>query len=85
MFPKGGNTMNYRDMKIEDIIKYCQEHNEVAWLKETAAKTLPTADGGERKISFIEIKLAFVNKFMPEIAPKAKEKKPSMYEIIANL
>lgn len=38
-----------------------------------------------RPITFIQIKQAFVEKFMPEIAPKAKEKKPSMYELISNL
>lgn len=28
----------HKDMKIEEIIAYCQEHNEVEWLKATAAK-----------------------------------------------
>ena len=37
-----------------------------------------------RPISFIQIKLEFVNKFMPEIAPKA-EKKTSMYDKIMAL
>jgi hypothetical protein len=36
-------------------------------------------------ISFIQIKLDFVNEFMPEIAPVKKEKKPTMYELIKNL
>lgn len=39
----------------------------------------------ERPISFINIKLAFCEKFMPELIPEAKEKKASMYEIIAAL
>lgn len=39
----------------------------------------------KRPISFIEIKTAFVEKFMPEIAPKKKEKKPSMYDLIKAL
>lgn len=77
--------MNYKDMRIEDIIEYCQKNKEVDWLKETAAKTYKTEDGKERRISFIELKLAFVKKFMPEIAPKAQAKKPSMYDLIANL
>lgn len=38
-----------------------------------------------RNISFIEIKQAFCEKFMPELLPEAKEKKPSMYDIIAAL
>lgn len=78
--------MNYKDMKIEDIIAWCQENNQVEWLKEVASKTFPTEEEGKvRKISFIELKLEFVRKFMPEIAPKAQGKKPSMYDLIANL
>ena len=33
--------MNYKNIDIHYIIKYCQEHNEVEWLKETAAKQVP--------------------------------------------
>lgn len=77
--------MNYNTMKIEDIIKWCQDNNEVAWLKETASKTFTNEEGKERRISFIELKIEFVKKFMPEIAPKAGPKKPSMYDIIADL
>lgn len=77
--------MNYKDMRIEDIIDWCQKNNEVAWLKETAEKLYTTKDGKERRISFIELKLEFVKKFMPEIAPKAQAKKPTMYDLIKNL
>lgn len=95
--------MNYQDMSIEDIIQWCKDNNQVAWLKETASqkveyKVYPrvkengrwrTDKTGEpkiemRPISFIQIKIAFVNKFMPEIAPKAK-KKESMYDRIMAL
>lgn len=77
--------MNYKDMKIEDIIAWCKKNGEVEWLKEIAAKTYETEDGKERRISFIELKLEFVKKFMPEIAPKSQPKKPSMYDLIAKL
>lgn len=76
--------MNYKDMKIEDIIAWCQANKQTDWLKAQATKTF-TKDGKERKITFIELKLAFVKEFMPEIAPKAQPKKPSMYELIAKL
>jgi hypothetical protein len=39
----------------------------------------------ERSISFIQLKMDFVEEFMPEIAPKKKEDKVSMYELIAAL
>ena len=77
--------MNYKDMKIEDIINWCVANGQVAWLKAESAKTYKTEDGKERRISFIELKLAFVKEFMPEIAPKAQTKKPSMYDLIAKL
>jgi hypothetical protein len=77
--------MEYKNMKIEDIIEWCQENNQVDWLKETVNKTFPTEVEGEvRKISFIELKLEFVRKFIPELAPKAKEK-ISMYDRINSL
>lgn len=34
----------------------------------------------EKPITFIEVRTAFVEKFMPEFAPKKKEKKPTMYD-----
>lgn len=72
--------MEFRTINLDDIINYCQEHKEVAWLKETVATPID-----DRKISFIELKLQFCKKFMPEILPAGKPKKPSMYERIANL
>lgn len=101
--------MNYQSMKIEDIIKWCQENNQVEWLKaemekETECEVYPrkkitTEDGKKisvadktqkptiemRPISFIQVKLDFVEKFMPEIAPKKKEKKLNMYELVKSL
>ena len=35
-----------------------------------------------RPITFIQIKNDFVNMFMPEIAPKKKEAKATMYDLI---
>ena len=89
--------VTYKNMDIEDIIKWCQENGEVKWLKEIAATTFPVKDAegkpvlkkdGQpktRNISFIELKLAFVKKFMSELAPKAKAKTVSMYDRIGNL
>ena len=112
--------MNFKDMDINDIINWCKENNQVAWLKETASKQVEykvypkvkvakvDANGNAvlskkgkpmytttvdktatpviemRPISFIQIKMAFVEKFMPEIAPK-KSKKKTMYDLIAEL
>jgi hypothetical protein len=95
--------MEYKDMKIEDIINWCVEHKEVKWLKEKAQekrefKVYPkvekdgkmVADKTQepviemRPISFVQLKKDFTEKFMPEIAPK-KNKKPNMFELIAEL
>lgn len=72
--------MDYKTMKLDDIINWCKANNQVAWLKAEAAKTI-----GERRITFIELKKAFVDKFMPEIAPKAAKKAPTMFDKIAAL
>lgn len=94
--------MNYRTMTVDDIISWCQENNQVEWLKETAKKTVEkkvypkvTKDGKKVldktveptikmvPISFIELKLEFVNKFMPELAPVKKSM--NFRDKIANL
>jgi hypothetical protein len=78
--------MEYRDIKVDDIINWCVKHNETEWLKRTADKVIPNKDGeGEHRITFIELKLEFVKKFMPEIAPESKPKRPSMYDRIKAL
>ena len=38
-----------------------------------------------RPITFIQLKNEFVKEFMPELMPKKKETKPTMYELIAAL
>lgn len=54
-------------------------------------KTVSVADKSQkpktemRPISFIQIKTDFVEKFMPEIAPKKQAKAPTMYDLIAKL
>ncbi len=78
--------MEYKTLTIQDIINWCQENKQVAWLKAIAKKTIIDEEGNERKITFFEIKKAFAEKFMPEILPVAKkEKKPTMYDLIASL
>ena len=39
----------------------------------------------KRPISFIQVKIDFVDKFMPEIAPEKKVKEPTFYDRIDNL
>ena len=54
-------------------------------------KTVSVADKSQKptikkeKISFIQIKKAFCEEFMPEKLPEKKDKKPTMYELIAKL
>ena len=67
--------MDYKTMTIDDIIEYCQKNGEVEWLKGVAQKPA----------TYFQIKKAFCLKFMPEIMPKAKPKKPTFYDKIANL
>ena len=56
-----------------------------------AGKTVKVVDRNakptivKKPISFIQIKLDFVENFMPELAPTKKAKKPSMYDLIESL
>ena len=77
--------MNYKTMTINDIIDWCKDNNQVAWLKTEIKKTYKTKAGVEYRITFIQLKKAFVTKFMPEILPVAQTKKPTMYDIIEAL
>lgn len=67
--------LDYKRMNLDDIINWCQANDEVVWLK-NQNKLSPT---------FIQLKVAFAKKFMPEIMPKAKPKKPTMSERIEAL
>jgi len=79
---------NVKAVNFEYIVDYVKQQGnaDVQWLKETATKKMPPdKNGKERKITFIELRNEFVRKYMPELMPPAKPKKPSMYEIIDNL
>lgn len=86
--------MDFKKMNFNDIVDYCKTNNQVPWLKEIMKTTYPTVDKHKQPvldedgkqvyhpITFIELKLEFARKFMPEIIPQAKEKKPSMLDIV---
>lgn len=79
---------NIKEINLEYIIAYVQNKGKwaVEWLKELVNKEMPPNKNGKpRKITFIEIRQEFVRRYMPELAPQAKEKKPSMYDRIADL
>lgn len=93
----------FNAIKLEDIIKYCQENKQVKWLKEINAEQVPSFETNEEGVkvpvldeegnqvmrdkTFIEIKIAFVDKFMPDVAPLRKPKKATlpMNKLIASL
>lgn len=79
---------NIKEIDLNYIIAYVVNEGKwaVEWLKELANKEMPPNKNGKpRKITFIEIRQEFVRRYMPELAPPAKEKKPSMYERINSL
>jgi hypothetical protein len=80
--------MDYKKMTFNDIVEWCKANNQVEWLKKEVETIVVDEKDGvefERDISFIEIKRDFAEKFMPEIAPQKKPKKPSMKDIVAAL
>lgn len=69
-------------IKLEHILDWCQEHDELDWLEKTASKTVEK-DGVEKPISYIEVRKAWAQKFMPELLQKkSKKKAPTMLEKI---
>lgn len=88
--------MDYKKMTIDDIIEWCKANDKVDWLKAEVAKTFPVKfidengnkcvdENKKRPITYVELKYNFCDEFMPEILPKKKEKKPTMWEKIAAL
>ena len=74
------------EIKLDDIIDYCEKHKEVEWLKSVALQEgLTNKNGKPRKTSFIEVRNEFCRKFFPDLAPKPRKKQISMYDRIANL
>lgn len=79
---------NIKDIDLAYIMDYVSEQGDEAkkWLKDLSHREVkPDKNGRERRISFIEIRKEFAIKYFPELAPKPKEKKPSMYDLIDSL
>ena len=75
--------MDYKTMKFEDVLAWCKQNNQTAWLKAKVNEQVKDKETGEmRDISYMEVKRAFAEMFMPNILPKAKSKKKSMKEIM---
>ena len=72
--------MDYMTMKFNDIVQWCKDNNQVAWLKDAAK---PNANG--KRPTFIKLKKEFASKFMPDIMPTKQPKAPTMYDIIDSL
>ena len=77
--------MDFKTIKFEAIKEWCIANNQVAWLKKAAKEQYFNEDGTPRDISYVDLKLAFFDKFFPELAPKRKEKKPTIWEEIEAL
>jgi hypothetical protein len=72
-----GRELTYRQLNFGHIMLWCQENNQVAWLKVKVHETV-----GDRKISYIEVKRDWALTFAPEIVPVAKPKKKSMIDLV---
>lgn len=62
----------------ERIQKMSAKTGKLEWFVD---KSSPVVEE-ETNITFVQIKRAFCEKFMPEIMPKAKPKKPTMFDLI---
>lgn len=74
-----------KEITFDFILEYVkgQGPDAIQWLKDLKNKPVPPdKNGRERKMSFIELRKEFAIKFCPTLAPKPKEKKPTMWEQI---
>lgn len=62
-------------------VKTTNEKGKTVWVADRNSEKIDS----EEKITFIQVKKDFCEKFMPEIIPAAAEKKPTMYELVAAL
>jgi len=61
--------------KLVDIMEWCQENHQVAWLKNEVQKTKQNDKGETVPVSFIDVRREWAKKFMPELIEKKKAKK----------
>lgn len=73
-------------LNIDAIIELVKAHSDEAWLKSLAQEKRTDKNGKERKISFVEIRSAVINRYdeLKELRPKV-QKKDTFYERIAKL
>ena len=79
---------NIKEIDFDYIEEYVTEKGkeDERWLVELWEKgVLSDKNGKKRDMSFIELRNAFVDKYMPELKPKAKPKAPTMKDRIAKL
>jgi len=79
---------NIKQIDFTYIVDYVQDvgMEAIEWLQDLYQQEVePNKNGKERKISFIEIRNAFVAKYMPDLMPEPKAKKPQMGEVIMAL
>jgi disulfide oxidoreductase YuzD len=66
---------DFKFIKYEEIKEWCIKNNQVEWLKAAAKEKYTNEDGTPREITYVDLKLAFFDKFFPEQAPKRENKK----------
>jgi len=79
---------NEKDVTFDYIAEYVKEKgkDDIQWLKDLYAKPVPPdKNGKKRNISFIEIRIAFIAKYMPHLVAEPKPKKPTMRDKLAKL
>lgn len=77
-----------KDINMQFIRNYCKENAErTAWYNNFVSTPVEyeAEDGStaKRKPTFIELQLAFIKAYFPELAPKPKRaKKETMYDLL---
>lgn len=79
------NTMDYKRMKLEDMMKYIEENvpQDKSWFKAIAFEDIKHKDGTvEKTYSHLKARKAFCERYMPEIIPVAKKKEKASDKLL---
>lgn len=85
-------ALTYRGLTFEQVIEWCQENNQIEWLKAECERMVPveglTKKGKPRKprkISMLEVMKNFVETFRKDLIPEEKPKKDTFRDKVRNL
>jgi hypothetical protein len=81
--------VDYKKCQFADILEDAKAHKRTSALKKYGLGMVEAqkADGStyERKKTYLEIRKWYYEEYYPELLPEAKQKEPTIYDLLAEL